>query len=280
YLARMNPDQPFPGVTDEGRLDLPVFNERPRLAAGPGGMVYALSGDRLYATCKAQRLMWTLTNVAGPEASLDWSLSHVFVEPDGSVVVSGGAERAYRVRPGAEEVEAFLPIEVDDGEVFQFGWMTPEISLGQAHDGARLRMELIGSEPKVGFARLAGMNLSPQGRVVFWSTDGVFFIDPPYDGEPESLESVGTQKSSGRWLEGGDGIQSNAGLVRRTGNGEMVWQVEGDIGGNGALDDQGVYFGTREYELVAVQTDGLPPALTMCVENGCNAHRDHWIRPE
>ena len=247
-------------------------------------MVYALSGDRLYATCKAQRLMWTLTNVASSETPLDWSLSHVFVEPDGSVVVSGGAERAYRVRPGAEEVEAFLPMEVDDEELFQFGGMTPEISLGQAHDGARLRIELIGSEPRIGFTRLGGMNLSPQGRVVFWGPDGVFFVDPPYNMEPESLESVSTQKSSGaKWFEGGDWVQRNAqGLARRTGHGEQVWQlnIDGPIGVNGALDDQGVYFAGGEYELVAVQTDGLPPLLTMCVEDGCNAHKDRWIRPE
>lgn len=280
YLARMNPDQPFPGLRDDDALDLPVFNERPQLAAGPGGMVYALSGDRLYATCKAQRLMWTLTNVAGPEAPLDRSLSHVFVEPDGSVVVSGGAERAYRVRPGAEEVEAFPAIEVGDGELFQFGLMTPERSLALAYDGTHVRIELIGSDPVVRFSRIESAGLSPMGRIVFWE-DGPRFIDPPYDTEPETFESVGTQKSSGaRWFEDGDWIQSNAGLVRRTGSGEMVWQVEGGIGGNGALDDQGVYFGTREYELVAVQTDGLPPALTMCVEHGCNAHRDHWIRPE
>lgn len=50
------------------------------------------------------------------------------------------------------------------------------------------------------------------------------------------------------------------------------------------MDQTGVVFtelrvGLAPIELAAIQTDSLPPPMSVCVEDGCNAHRDRWVRP-
>ena len=144
---------------------------------------------------------------------------------------------------------------------------------------------------------LRGRALSPTNMIHLWTgpPDDVIGYDP--DGA--ELQRVpwkqGFRAASDIWTADGGwltirSIDSVPGVRRFDSSGNELWRVDATLPGGGlssltteaVLDDQGVLYivGFRgsAFELVAIQTDALPPTRAYCVERGCNPHRDGWRR--
>ncbi|MFK8004361.1 MAG: hypothetical protein AB8H86_32645 [Polyangiales bacterium] len=294
-LSIMNPNRRFlPAENAEAGAILSGLNYYTILAVGPQGMVYATAGNKLYATCQGERLMWTLTNEGIDPGIGDGRFFYLRVDADGRVVVSGGAQRSYRINPQLLSIDAFEPPGVEDGEANVLLAQTPSLSVFNTYDRSLETILLVTSDGHYRLGGEAGAQLSPVGPVHFWNGQLVA-LDPPYSGEPRPIP-MHAQFTLGRsrWFDTGEWVNLNNGVTRYSEQGEEVWNVpvaaEGEDAGLGGeirvsvMDQTGVVFaalqvGLAAIELAAIQTDGLPPPMSVCVENGCNAHRDRWVRP-
>jgi len=120
-----------------------------------------------------------------------------------------------------------------------------------------------------------------------------------YDVNGTELQEIGWkqgfQPASDIWTADGGWITTRSmdavpGVRRFDSSGNELWRVDARLPGGGLssltsvaiLDDQGVLyvmaFRGSAFELVAVQTDALPPTRAYCVQRGCNPHQDGWRR--
>ncbi|MFT5352884.1 MAG: hypothetical protein ACI9KE_000081 [Polyangiales bacterium] len=301
-LRVMDPRAPFsPAANATGGAPIRGLEYHTALAVGPGGMVYATGGNKLYATCQGERLMWTLTNEEiEPSIPFASSFSYLRVETDGSLVLSGG-QRVYRVNPDTREIQTSQPIAIERDKLLALiGELeAPATSIYHVTDGEDSDLVVLAGGNETRLEGIANGNLSPTGAVIFFdaAAGALFALDPPYDLQPRTIAWEGQYNPVfSRWLDGGDWVGGRIapGLQRFTGNGEEVWNVPVAAEGESAvlsgvirvsvMDQTGVVFaalrvGLAPIELAAIQTDGLPPPMNVCVENGCNAHRDRWVRP-
>jgi len=296
-LNRIDPARPFRSAAsrrDDGGVRIDELSVNTQLAAGPGGMVYAAAGHRLHATCKGERLMWTLINESTrgePEGT--GRLSGPIVEADGTLQVSG-VQRLYRIAPNSIDIETTQPVAMEPGESMSIAAQTPSWKLLSIAGNNSSRIVLHGSENDVHYDNIvSGVGLSPNLDVLFGQAAQAWFVQPPYL-EMQAVPFGQQYSFTARWLDSGDWLAPRVvmGLSRNTGAGEIVWTVDPAEGDDAwisdlapVFDQQGVFYASmmvvgNSIELVAIQTDGLPPPLSMCVDQTCNAFRDRWMRPE
>lgn len=297
FLTTMDPQRRFsPAANAEGGAVLPGLDHNTKLAVGAQGVVYVTAGDKLYATCRGERLMWTLTNEMIEPGVGDGRFFYLRVETDGSVTVSGGAQRSYRVDPATLAINASDAIALADGEALSLRAQTESVSVFNVYSRTVNNLVVATSAAQVRFAGVPIAEVSPAGPIHFWDGPEALALDAPYTGEPRAVPSAG-QFDTGIswWLSSGDWVRIVAGGITRFDHfGEEVWNVpvgmdgeDADLGGETrvlVIDDAGVVFSSLQIngfpiELAAFQTDALPPPTSVCVQDGCNAHRDNRVRP-
>ncbi|MFT5352885.1 MAG: hypothetical protein ACI9KE_000082 [Polyangiales bacterium] len=296
-LTVMDPSGSFsPATPAVSGARLSGLDSNTKLAVGPGGMVYATGGNKLYATCRGERLMWTLTNELIEPGVGEGRFTYFRVEADGTVVLSGGMQRLYYVDPSSHQVEASQPVALERNEVVSLVGTTLTSSLMYVSDDRESDMVVVtrGAQVQLAGALSGSGSISPTGSVHYWSGQPLV-LDPPYTGEPRAVPGDGPfDNEISWWFESGDWVRLGNGITRFNTAGEEVWNapisMDGeDVGTGGVtpmmtMDETGVVFssvvvGIASIELAAFQTDGLPPPMSVCVQEGCNAHRDRWVRP-
>lgn len=293
-LNLMDPSRLFePAELAVNGVQLRGLDPHTLLAVGPGGMVYAMAGRMLYATCRGERLMWTLRNSVVASGEGDGSFFYLVVEADGTVVVSGQMERIYRVDPATREVQASAPIEVRRDETLSLIGSSSSVVLFSVYDGTSSDLVVQAEETQLRFESARIPSLSPTGRVVFGiEGEGLLSLTPPYTDSPSAASLDNRYDSRSEWFANGDWTNSFEGVSRIAASGEVLWTVQpGEAGEdvgverNRVLDEGGVQYNAlsvvgNQIELSAIQTDGLPPANTGCFSYTCNPQHDRWIRPE
>jgi len=275
-------------------------NFAPILAVGAGGRTIVANTVHVASLCDV-RTQWTRSVTWGPR-------------PPGSAVpllrsegltgflYSVAGDRVFRVAADGASVLNLMPGASGQKQIFRvLGPATPDLQLfsTQRLDGSQtavvLDTESVRWESPPQRFRQPG--LSPTNRIDLWpghpeehvvyDADGVELARLPSKQGYQSASDIWT--ADGGWITTRS-IDSVPGVRRFDSSGNELWRVEARLPGGGlssltsdaVLDDQGVLyvmaFRGSAFELVAIQTDALPPTRAYCVEQGCNPHRDGWRR--
>lgn len=265
------------------------------IAMGPGGMVYATTAQgRLVATCRGS-VRWVMTLRFVVSGHPSYGL-HALVDTHGVIWLSGAASQVFRVSAGGAVLETI------SGE-------SPHHYLGTAYLGGG--QTLLGAGSADG--SLFWGYLWRDGRFVRQFDDEIHYTKyllDPVGGIWQITRrppTAGTYTMS-RWVDGveqwtsernviqpfgfpgawaGDAsrieVRRGGGIRRALPTGEDAWGHEFDraTGVNAGffsinLDVDGVAYVESGGDIVAFQTDVLPPAESGCWDLGCNRRRNSW----
>lgn len=279
---------------------------------GPGGMVYAAGVDEqsVFGICGSEsppRVMWERRFAVHPNITYASTVGHgMFVNPRGlHVQTKTDTWRLDEARYGVERLRFVLGhngMVVERAEpdrshqvvgVLGDGLLERETSPGADGD-VTSRVRWVGdttwTAPRYLFA--AQLRLLPNGEV--WHELDTTVVERR-DGSGNLLEENayfpgwpgGLVDSESRFFASYDGP-----LQRRRTTGEVDGSATDELGsrtypptflpvalGNASvLGPDGTIYRATGDEIVALQTNSLPPGLDTCVNPGCNWRRDGWVR--
>ncbi|MEM6956885.1 MAG: hypothetical protein AAF645_14420 [Myxococcota bacterium] len=286
--GRLRRYEPTSRVAGSGETDL-FLREAGRsasIAIGPGGLVFVASGNAVWATCRGERVLWTLTNEAAPGEELRANFSTIFASGE-HVFALSNAERYYRVPVDGSSVESV-------GEAEAAGISRSRSVFASFGDDLIERLdESRGSILNTTFVLPGGvpveadwLTFSPTG-VAYFRDEGLnpaSVLLPPYEGPATQFvsELEVNAAPNDNWLADGsylDVAGAGGNLVRVSAQGDEVWRLP-ELGSGTSQDrrvisSSGVLYSVRNGNLLAIQLDELPPDTSFCIRNfDCNEYRN------
>jgi hypothetical protein len=278
---------------------------------GPGGMVYAAGVDEqsVFGICGSEsppRVMWERRFAVHPNITYASTVGHgMFVNPRGlHVQTQTDTWRLDEARYGVELLRFVLGrdgtvVEPPEPErshqvvgVLGEGLLERETSpeAGPSTSLIRWHGEMAWTAPRLGFS--APARVLPNGEV--WSQlDGLVVERRDASGALLEVDAFfpgwgGLVDSESRFivLDRDPVARMTTQRVRDGSSSEVLLgrtypptflPVVGTGNASILSPDGTVYIATGD-EVVALQTDSLPPALDTCVNSGCNWRRDGWVR--
>jgi hypothetical protein len=287
----------------ESTLPIPGGWSTSRVAVGPQGRVYVTTGPVIYATCRLERVVWTL------RASVPDVVFSGFVEVDETLWVSGGYLyfiESMRISPAGAILEHPWPLP-EERSALNSEWFTRMAQRttawvwttrdGSGHGYLRLPDGAWWPIPNDADPSSMYLVLDPAGGMWTYSRAGTIsrYLDRALlhshtrlRSEPAGCEQIQPVYQDGSLLC----VNSGYGVARLSAvDGAELWRLNpmADglvLGANAvALDRTGRVYAVNSMGLFAFQTDALPPAEEdgcAIPGLGCNERHDgaavHWTR--